>query len=116
MKKDDVRVEVSGGYLLIAIKIQSCSCAACGKIYTENVRPERVAAAIFSYQPISLDPTPWCGAAGWNFVQLGETDGFKRALVCDECFAPVKALEDAAEDLKRQAHAKVGATVKTWLP
>ncbi|HEV3059734.1 MAG TPA: hypothetical protein VGY48_15895 [Vicinamibacterales bacterium] len=113
MNKDDIKVEVSNGYLLVAIKIPSCTCAACGKVYTADVQPGRIAMYIHGCQPINVDPTPWCGA-GWNFVQLSEAHRFKRALVCDTCYAPIAKLEAAAEDLKREAHAKVGAMVKVW--
>jgi hypothetical protein len=112
--KDDFKAEISGGYLLIAIKIPTTVCAACGKVYTPDVDIKLVEQLHRShYEYGQAFTSPWCGA-GWDFIQLGKDDGFKRALVCDTCFAPIAKLEAAAEDLKREAHAKVGATVKVW--
>jgi hypothetical protein len=112
-KKDDFKAEVSNGWLLIAIKIPTTTCAACGKVYTHEVRPERLQQYVHTGL-MSAFQVPWCATPPWGFIQLGKDDGFKRALVCDTCFAPVAKLEAAAEDLKREAHAKVGATVKVW--
>lgn len=113
--KDDFKAEVSNGYLLIAIKIPTTTCAACSKVHTPNVSVQAITQLFRSHHPFDLAfIAPWCDVPRWGFIQLDEVGKYKRALVCDTCYAPIAKLEAAAEDLKREAHAKVGATIKVW--
>lgn len=113
---DDFKAEVANGFLLIAIKIPSVECAACGKVYTPTVTAEQVENLFRRSLPLShaLTCSPWCDKPRWGFVQLEEADGYKRALVCADCYAPIAKIEADAEALKREANVKVGATVKVW--
>src|SRR5579872_3242006 len=116
MATDDFKAEVSNGYLLIAVKIPSVDCAACGKSYSPKISAAEVEAAFRGNRPLMsvVSCAPWCGEPKWGFVRLGAAGGYKRALVCDDCFAPIAAVESAAEEAKSRANAAVGTTVRAW--
>lgn len=119
---DNFKAEVSNGYLLIAIKIPTYTCAACGVVYTPKVNVETVEQLYRGHNSIqSALHTPWCNA-GWGHVYGQKVPspshfaGYKcsRALVCKDCYAPVSSIETNVEKLKETRNDLVAAKVTAW--
>ena len=95
MSVKEFSVDVSNGYLLIAVKIPTDTCTACGAVYTPTVVPEAAKYYLDTCKmPIdSVFTSPWCGEPAWTFIHV---DG-RRALVCHTCATPFTEAERAGQ-------------------
>lgn len=103
----ELKVEVSGGYLLVAMKIPSVTCDACGAVYTPTVDPAHARGLVENEHPLSMAfQSPWClGDDTLNWVWI-YTAGEGRMLVCAPCGADVtraKRAGDAAQEAAKEA-------------
>jgi hypothetical protein len=87
--KPEFSAEVLNGYLLIAVKVPTSTCTACGAVWTPTVTPEDARRGYDCGVPIQqLFGSPW-GHDEWKFIY---TDG-RHALVCGACAAPLTEAE-----------------------
>lgn len=116
MKPKEFSAEVSGGYLLVAIKIPTYTCAICAAIYTPNVDVGYVAHLYEQHYPLSgAFTTPWCGKADWMFIDNGKAHPEnRRTLICKTCGASVKEITEGNEAQLRAINNALAAKVTSW--
>ena len=115
MKFEEITVDVSSGFILIAIKIPTTKCAACDAVYTPVVNPKQVRQLIeqsHSLDHAILGPT---SSDGWQFVsRRGPNVAYKNALVCRKCGEELLHAKIVSNEAEEAANAAVASRVKNW--
>lgn len=103
---DDVSVEVSGGYVLVAFKIPILTCGGCGRtVAQKTVESSHMKSLIMNHQPITcFFMTP----EGWTHAY---PKGMAAVLVCPDCAAPINEVKLANERAEEAAHLVVASRI-----
>lgn len=104
---EDVKVEVSGGYLLVAFKIPTLKCDVCGRtVAKEVVDLDRARTLLNSHNSIEAlfgHPAGW----SWVYSKLRQP-----LLACPDCFSPIAAVRELNEEAEAAVREAVAAKVK----
>ena len=115
---DEVSVEVTGGYVLIAVKIPHHVCAICKAVKVRDTSVESVKQMIQGGHPIDVAfSTPWgLDVNGWDFVYatVPTHTAAKRALVCGKCSKEIQDAKKIGQRAVEAAMAVVAAKIEHW--
>lgn len=105
MKPDEISVEVANGYVLIAVKIPTCTCDACGVVVMDNVTPESVKSMILGHHPIT---SAFRGQNGWRLIP-GPKDDYSS--ICEKCAVPIAMVEATTNESTKMVHQILAAKI-----
>ncbi len=112
---EECSVEVTGGYVLIAVKIPSDTCAICKTVRMRQVSAESVKQMIQGGHPIyPAFSVPWGGEDGWDFVYESTPThkAMKRAIICGSCAKEISEAKKLGQRAVEEAIKKVANKIE----